>query len=311
LSQAEPIARTSSLSFGYPAGLALDQIDLVLTRGAITALVGPNGAGKTTLMRLLAALETPHQGHVTIDGVDAARDPRAVHRRVGFLQDFFGLYDDLSVAEALTFHARARRLAGHGPAAWGWAVERLGLGAHLAKPARALSRGLRQRLAIAQAILHRPALLILDEPASGLDPDARDQLADLMRSLRDEGMSLLVSSHILAELDAYATEMIVLDRGRLVEHVALASVSRGLEIEIRLAMADDRLPGILADWPGLVLRDGASGSARVVLPDLPTAASDLLRHLVEAGLQVDRFAEAQGGLVHAYRRIAGRGEGRA
>ncbi len=156
------------VTFEYPSQRALDGVSLTIAEGAITALVGPNGAGKTTLLRCMAALETPYQGTVTIAGLDTRQAPRAIHARLGYLPDFFGLYDALSVRRCLTYAARAHGIAsGAAPGAAEAAAARVGLSDRLEQPAGALSRGLRQRLAIAQAIVHRPAVLLLDEPAAG------------------------------------------------------------------------------------------------------------------------------------------------
>jgi ABC-2 type transport system ATP-binding protein len=192
----------SGLVFEYPGQRALDGVSLSIQAGAITALVGPNGAGKTTLLRLIAALETPYDGQVTIDGLDTRDQPRAIHERLGYLPDFFGLYDALSVRRCLFYAARAHGIgAGEAGAAAEAAAARVGLSDRLGQAAGSLSRGLRQRLAIAQAIVHDPKVLLLDEPAAGLDPQARRDLSRLLLELRDGGMTLVVSSHILAELE--------------------------------------------------------------------------------------------------------------
>src|SRR5882757_7077421 len=226
------------LVFEYPGHRALHGVSLTIASGAITALVGPNGAGKTTLLRCMAALETPYAGSVAIDGLDTREAPRAIHARLGYLPDFFGLYDALSVRRCLHYAARAHGI-GPGEAA------RVGLSDRMEQAAGALSRGLRQRLAIAQAIVHRPAVLLLDEPAAGLDPQARRDLSHLLLSLREGGMTLVVSSHILAELEDYSDRMVIVDKGRIVggESIALKGVSR---LRIRLASPRDDLKDFLA-----------------------------------------------------------------
>jgi ABC-2 type transport system ATP-binding protein len=208
----------SGLTYEYPGIRALDNVSFSLKPGAITALVGPNGAGKTTLMRCLSALDSPLSGTITINGEDVSENPRAIRRQTGYLSDFFGLYDELSIYRCLLFIAWSRALTGSEAEE---AVERViklcGLEKYRNHPAGGLSRGWRQRLGIAQAVIHRPSLLILDEPASGLDPEARQGLSELMRYLRDEGTTILVSSHILSELEDYCTEMVILRQGRVVE----------------------------------------------------------------------------------------------
>src|SRR6516162_9500911 len=174
-----------SLVYEYPSMRALKGVSLAVGSGTITALVGPNGAGKTTLLRCLAALEQPYSGKVAIDGLDTVQSPREIHAKLGYLPDFYGLYDDLTVRRCLTYAARSHGIA---PAAAGEAVEqaakRVGIADRLETRAGELSRGLRQRLAIGQAIVHEPRVLLLDEPAAGLDPQARRDLSSLLLKLR-------------------------------------------------------------------------------------------------------------------------------
>ncbi len=218
----QPIIEVVDLTFDYPGFRALDRVSLAIQPGSVTALVGPNGAGKTTLLRCIAALETPLSGTVRVAGQDVYESPRAVHGLMGYLSDNFGLYSDLSVAQGLEYAARSQGLgAAAVPAAVQSTAERMGLGDKLQNLAATLSRGQRQRLAIGQAIIHSPQVLLLDEPASGLDPEARGALALVFKALQAQGMSLLVSSHILAELDEYSTHMLALNQGRVLEHRAL------------------------------------------------------------------------------------------
>lgn len=217
------IIEVSDLTFDYPGFRALDRVSLSIAPGTVTALVGPNGAGKTTLLRCIAALDTPLSGTVRVAGLDVYESPREVHRLMGYLSDNFGLYSDLTVAQGLEYAARSQGLASAAVAqAVQSTAQRLGLSDKLGNLASALSRGQRQRLAIGQAIIHAPQVLLLDEPASGLDPEARSSLAQVFKALQAQGMSLLVSSHILAELDEYSTHMLALDRGRVLEHRALS-----------------------------------------------------------------------------------------
>ncbi|MCK4738332.1 MAG: ABC transporter ATP-binding protein [Deltaproteobacteria bacterium] len=207
----------SNLSYEYPGVLALDNISLSVEEGSITALVGPNGAGKTTLLRCLAALERPVSGSISIGNVDTLEDPRLCHAKVGYLRDIFGLYDELSVFQCLSYAGSARGIKSATiKEAATTAAGRLNLKSYLGVKVGTLSRGLRQRLAIAQAIIHEPKVLILDEPASGLDPEARHSLSSLFVSLSNIGMTLLVSSHILTELEEYSTAMVIINKGRIV-----------------------------------------------------------------------------------------------
>jgi ABC-2 type transport system ATP-binding protein len=247
-----PIIEVSDLTFDYPGFRALNAVSLSIPAGSVTALVGPNGAGKTTLLRCIAALETPVSGTVRVAGLDVYESPREVHCLMGYLSDNFGLYSDLSVAQGLEYAARSQGLPAPAVAlAVRATAERMGLDEKLHSPASTLSRGQRQRLAIGQAIIHAPRVLLLDEPASGLDPEARGALAQVFRTLQNQGMSLLVSSHILAELDEYSSHMLALNQGRVLEHRALGKAvvqGDGAACERMLRLEFVQAPASVAPW---------------------------------------------------------------
>src|SRR5258706_9139001 len=243
------------LSFEYPGVRALDEVSFEVVRGSVTALVGPNGAGKTTLLRCLAGLDRPMLGGISVAGVDVLEEPRLAHRRMGLLSDFFGLYDSLTVRQCLAHAAAANGVrAEELDATVEKAAGRLKLRAKLEARAGELSRGQRQRVAIGQALVHGPEVLLLDEPASGLDPEARLSLADLFKRLQSEGVTLVVSSHILAELDAYATHMLVLRAGRIIENRALHEAApRHRRVRIEIAEPHPRFRARIAAVDGAVL----------------------------------------------------------
>jgi ABC-2 type transport system ATP-binding protein len=287
------------LVFDYPGHRALSGINLSIAGGAITALVGPNGAGKTTLLRLMAALEAPYDGRVTIDGLDTREEPRAIHERLGYLPDFFGLYDALSVRRCLFYAARAHGIGpGEARGAAEAAAGRVGLSDRMEQAAGALSRGLRQRLAIAQAIVHGPRVLLLDEPAAGLDPQARRDLSHLLLELRDGGMTLVVSSHILAELEDYSDRMVIVDKGRIAggESIALKGTGR---LRLKLAAATEGLADFLKAQGAQILEAGAD-HAVVTLAGEAQARAALLAALIAAGYPVSEFAPDTQGLEDVY-----------
>lgn len=294
------------LTFDYPGVRALDNVSFQIPAGNITALVGPNGAGKTTLLRCLAALEEPLSGSIRINGVDALAEPRRCHRQMGYLSDFFGLYEGLTVMQCL-LHASA--LNGQEPdtqeRAGLRAAERLGLTDRLEAPARTLSRGLRQRLAIAQAIVHEPRVLLLDEPASGLDPEARHLLANLFLQLRNDGMTLLVSSHILAELEEYSTDMLVLRQGRIISHETVQSGQRKdsrTRLTISLVRPAAGLQELLAGF-GNVHDIKTEDSGRHIsfgYEDDAAAQYNLVRYLVENNVPVCSFGPERRSMQDAY-----------
>lgn len=293
------------LVFEYPGHRALDGVSLSVAEGAITALVGPNGAGKTTLLRLIAALETPYDGSVTIDGLDTREAPRAIHARLGYLPDFFGLYDALSVRRCLFYAARAHGIAAQD--AWGAAeaaAVRVSLSDRMGQAAGSLSRGLRQRLAIAQAIVHRPRVLLLDEPAAGLDPQARRDLSHLLRELRQDGMTLVVSSHILAELEDYSDRMVIVDHGRIAggESISLKAAGR-LRVKLARPLQD------LADFfkgRSIEISEAGHDHAIITAPAGEAAQAELLAALIGAGYPVCEFAPDVQGLEDMYFAQVGR-----
>ncbi len=242
-----------NLIFEYTGFRALNDVSFDIPAGSITALVGPNGAGKSTLMRCLSALDQPLSGAITIDEIDVLEEPRLCHRKVGYLSDFFGLYDKLTVEQCLYFVARAQGIEQQECAeAIQLASQRLQITDRLQHTPAQLSRGLRQRVAIAQAIIHQPKVVILDEPASGLDPEARHALAELFLELQRQGMTLLVSSHILAELEAYSSHMLILRAGKIVEYVAVAQNTQSTRcFKIRLLKPVPELEKILLSIAGV------------------------------------------------------------
>jgi ABC-2 type transport system ATP-binding protein len=297
--------RAEHLTFDYPGIRALKDVSFRLPRGSITALVGPNGAGKTTLLRCLAALEEPVAGKIEINGVDALLNPRTCHRQIGYLSDFFGLYDELTIRQSL-FHAAsihdipADRLE---KAAFN-AAERLAIADRLETKSGKLSRGLRQRLAIAQAIVHNPGVLLLDEPASGLDPEARHSLAGLFLKLRDEGMTILVSSHILGELEEYSTDMLVIREGQIISHEPVTiTPEKGSAVRIRcfLARPVEGLAESLSKIEGIEdIRIEDSLHFDFACSENPEIQHMLLRELMDLRLPVSGFAPERRRMQDAY-----------
>lgn len=300
--QSPPIVEVQHLTFEYPGVCALDNVSLQVRRGDIAALVGPNGAGKTTLLRCLAALDTPVSGTITIDGLDVLSEPRACHRIMGYVSDAIGIYPQLTVRQSLHYVARANGLRMESvEGAVRTAAKRLQIDDRLEQRASTLSRGLSQRLAIAQAIVHEPKLLLLDEPASGLDPEARRHLSQLFLDLRGQGMTLIVSSHILAELEEYATSMIVVRHGKILDHQLLGrQAAETVAMTIALSAPVEQLQAVLEAQPGVadVRVDGAVASFRFLADK--GAQQQLLHTLVHRYLPVCAFGEERHNLQDTY-----------
>jgi ABC-2 type transport system ATP-binding protein len=285
-----------NLIFDYPGIRALDNITFSIKPGSITALVGPNGSGKTTLLKCITTLLIPYQGKIFVNGNDALNNPVALKKDIGFLQDFFGLYDKLSIEQALTYFALAYKLKPEDiPARVDFLIKKLELPNKKSK-IQILSRGMRQRVAIAQAIVHNPKVLLLDEPASGLDPEARYMLGELFKELNATGMTILVSSHILSELDRYARDMLVIRKGKIVTHESIND--SGVEENERILSF-----GIANYIPDLEERINAFSGVKDCIINENTITvkfagdyekqSEFLKYLINADIPVVYFQEKQ------------------
>jgi ABC-2 type transport system ATP-binding protein len=239
-----------------------------------------------------------------LEEIDVHEAPREAHKRMAFLPDFFGVYDDLTVRQCLGYRARAHDVPRERRrAAVERAAERLGIADRMKDYAGTLSRGLKQRLAIAQAIIHEPRIALLDEPAAGLDPEARYSLAAVFRELRADGMTLIVSSHILAELEDYSTHLLAIRDGRIVDLRALQQPETGeapVAMQLRLATADQRIGALLGTIAGvsdvavdtLLVHFSLAGGVQV--------QHALLKRLIDEGLPVAEFAPVQSSLQDSY-----------
>ena len=300
-----------SLMFDYPGKRALENVSFTLRAGSITALVGPNGAGKTTMLRCLAALEEPTSGSILLDGKDILDDPRGTHRQIGYLSDFFGLYEELTARQCLHYAAMSRGVAPDlQPELIRACAAQLEIEGLLDMKAGSLSRGQRQRLAIAQAIINHPSLLLLDEPVSGLDPESRHSLALLFKRLQKSGMTLLVSSHILAELEEYCTDMLVLRSGRIIDHAPLAAKEEAAVFELRLAESVAGLEGVLQKFPGVGILRASQDTAHFSCTLTPDQQHSLLRDMIASGLKVCSFAELKQNMQDVYLRTVQGDRGR-
>lgn len=223
------LIKVEHLTFDYPDKRALNEIHFELIPNTITALVGPNGAGKSTLMRCMAALDFPAQGRVWLNNLNVFEDPRKAHTFIGYLPDTYGLYEDLTVYQCLKYQAMAHKLSADiQEERIQEAAKSLQIEEFLQTETGTLSKGQKQRVAIAQTLIHHPKILLLDEPASNLDPEARYHLSEVFKNLQALGTTLLVSSHILSELEDYCTHMIVLREGKLMNYCDLSQSSMSM-----------------------------------------------------------------------------------
>ena len=302
---------------------ALDGVDLEARAGAVTALVGPNGSGKTTLLLILAGLLVPDAGQVRVGGFDPVTHGQAARARTGWMPDSFGTWDSLTAREVLVTFAAAYLLPrARGEARATELLETVHLTEFADRPASVLSRGQKQRLGLARALVHDPDVLLLDEPASGLDPRSRVDLRILLRLLASQGKTVLVSSHVLTELDEMADDAIFLSRGRTVSAGKVATAQAALRTWRLRSLSRSALLGWLgavgATWlpdddpqpraPGAGAGAGVGdragendGPGGVLLQvDGEAGAAALLRDAVAAGVPVTSLAPAAGALEQAY-----------
>jgi ABC-2 type transport system ATP-binding protein len=292
----------------YREVLAVKALNLTVPNGEVYGLIGPNGAGKTTTIRIACGLLTPTSGEVRINGVDVHRDPEEAQSFIGYLSDFFSVYEDLKVWEYLDYFAHAYKLPPEEiPKRIDEVISNVGLEVKRDALIKGLSRGMKQRLGIARAIIHRPKVLLLDEPASGLDPKARIDLRNLLLAFQSEGATVVISSHILSELEGFCTSVGVMERGVLI---------RSGRIE-ELTAAESPLRVVRVTWVG-------NPMAREILSMMPgiidiqitgTEASfkfsgsdeDLVRlhsRLTTAGLPVLSFGEVKQTVEDLYLKLS-------
>lgn len=251
------IVETENLTKRYGNFTALHELNLTIEKGAIYGFIGPNGAGKTTTMRILATLLEPSEGQAWVSGYPVTEEPYEVRRRIGYMPDFFGVYDNMKVWEYLDFFAASYKVPSHKRA--GMIDDLLALvdlGIKKDNFVEDLSRGMKQRLCLARTLVHEPDLLILDEPASGLDPRARIELRELLKELRNLGKTILVSSHILSELTEMCTHVAIIERGQLlvsgkIEDILLA-MQPAREIYIRVMARAPQALTMLQAVPGVL-----------------------------------------------------------
>ncbi len=310
--------QTVDLSRRYGRMVALDQLNLSVEQGSIYGFIGPNGAGKTTTLRLLAGLLEPSGGEVRLMGERLVSG--GAQRLVGYMPDFFGVYDDLRVWEYLDFFARCYGLDG---ATRKRSVDELlslvDLGHKRDAYVQSLSRGMQQRLCLAHALVHNPPVLLLDEPASGLDPRARVELRELLRTLRDMGKTVLLSSHILSELAEVCTEIGIIESGKMVVSGPVDEVRRQLQGSARLRIrvlrglevAEATLRQLVVAPQGELPQLGGVrhdlSDERALLVELGDADEEaqarLLAHLIGQGVVVSEFRAQAENLEELFLRL--------
>jgi ABC-2 type transport system ATP-binding protein len=296
---------TRALTRRYGRVLAVDHLKLCVSRGALFGFIGPNGAGKTTTLRMLAGLLEATSGEVWMLGQRIDRDPRALHRVIGYMPDFFGVYNDMLVWEYLDFFARCYGLPfARRQTMIDELLDLVNLADKREANVQTLSRGMQQRLCLAHALIHDPQILLLDEPASGLDPRARVEMRELLKELAAMGKTIVVSSHILAELGEMCTQIGIIEKGRMVANGALDAIRRQMRtsrvLRVRVLADEAKALELLrgadklgAGEPAVVPANGRPGTAlEVELDGDDHAASQLLAYWIASGAPIAEFSEA-------------------
>ncbi len=293
---------------------AVDKLDLHIGAGDIFGFIGPNGAGKTTTMRILVTLMEPTSGTATIDGLDVRKKGKEVRRRVGYMPDFMGVYDDLKVFEYLEFFAaafgieyRKRKAIVEG------VLELTDLVSKQAAAVDSLSRGMQQRLGLARVLIHDPKVLILDEPASGLDPRARIEIRELLRELKRMGKTIMISSHILSELEEICDRIGIIEHGQLVFGGTMDEIrpKLGIQSKVRVKVLgdDDRATELLTALPQIQQVEKVGDYLSVTFHEGEQTDGVIARTLVTGGVDLvylqpeqlkldDAFLKLTKGIVH-------------
>jgi len=310
---AVPTVRTHRLTKQFDNHIAVNHIDLQIDRGEVYGLIGPNGAGKTTLIRMLAASEEPTAGEIYINGARFLRGQNnpELKRQLGYLPDDFPLYDDLTVWDYLDYFARlyflrdpqrSQRLHE--------VIELVELENKRNEIIATLSRGMKQRLSLARSIIHNPTLLLLDEPVSGLDPLARVQVRNIIKSLQQQGMTILISSHILSDLAEICTSIGIMELGRLVESSRLQELyDRNNQDQQQLLISTlgnlEDLQTVLKRSPSVQEVEVLTGlpSVRVQFSGSIEDCAALLKALIEAGIPISNFHRTQETLENIFLKL--------
>jgi ABC-2 type transport system ATP-binding protein len=287
---------------------AVDSLNLRVPAGSLFGLIGPNGAGKTTTLRMLAGLLDPNNGEILINGKAADSGWRDIRHQIGYMPDFFGVYEDMLVWEYLDFFARCYDL----PRQLRLQVtddllELVDLNDKREAYVQSLSRGMRQRLCLAHTLVHDPSVLLLDEPASGLDPRSRVEMRELLRELGAMGKTIIVSSHILAELAEMCDSIGIIERGQLLISGSVDEITRQARqariIRIKTISDPERVENMLAKQRGVGNISPVNGALEIEFTGDDEDTATLLESLVAAGIRLTSFAETSSDLEDIFLRL--------
>ena len=288
---------------------AVDGVSFTFGMGEVVGFVGPNGAGKTTTLRILATLDEPTAGDVLIDGVSVSDFPEAGRLQIGYMPDALPEHADMTAHEYVDFFGRAFGFRGAALRDAVGEVEAFtGLEPIRDKTLKSLSKGMKQRVSLARALVHRPSLLVMDEPANGLDPRARIELRELVRAFAESGKAVLISSHILAELGEMCSSVVIIERGVLVGNGTVANLAGGGQLTQRvlmraLAPTPDALVRILLEIPGVTTAQIRGDRCVAEVAAGGEAAANILTALIQRGVRVSEFRQEQVGLEDVFMQV--------
>ncbi len=302
------IIQTINLTKTYGKLVALNGLHLNIEEGECFGYIGPNGAGKTTTIRILATLLQPTWGEAKICGHTVGYESRLIRPMIGYVPDFFGAYEDMVVHEYLEFFAAAYNINGdQRKRVVGDVLELTDLAYKRDAFVDSLSRGMQQRLSVARVLLHDPKVLLLDEPASGLDPRARIEMRELLKELRRMGKTIIISSHILHELASLCSTVGIIERGELLYHGPLEEILRraraGSRVDIRVAHGQEQAADVLKKLDAVTSVTAEDGKLVVELANEAKDFSFLARALLDAGLPLRELAEEPVDLETAFMRL--------
>ncbi|MES2789390.1 MAG: ABC transporter ATP-binding protein [Planctomycetota bacterium] len=273
---------------------AVRGIDMQIPRGEVFGFIGPNGAGKSSTIKVLATLQQDFTGKVEINGMDIVRHAHEVREKIGYVPDFFGVYEDLTTWEYLQFFAAAYRIPREKrKGIIDDVLELTDLTHKLHSAVDALSRGMKQRLSLARVLLHDPDLLLLDEPASGLDPRARIEMRELLKALKEMGKTILISSHILEELAQLCTRIGIIEQGKMVVEGSVADIYRQLGVmrvvHVQLVRQSPELANRIRSVPGVIEVDEMTDRLAIKLHEDELPIEDLHDHIHSLGGRIRMF----------------------
>lgn len=299
-----------ALNKKYGKFTALDSLSMNITENSIFGFVGPNGAGKTTTMKIMAGLLKADSGGIYINGEDILKNPKSIRDKIGYMPDFFGVYDDLKVSEYMDFYAGTYYIP---YAERGTLIDNLLEVVDLTDKkdtyVDSLSRGMKQRLCLARSLIHDPDLIILDEPASGLDPRARVEMKEILKELREMGKTIIVSSHILPELAEMCSEIGIIDHGKLVTQGTVNEIMNRINkkrlVKVKLSNGKENLIRLLKEQSTVKEITENTDNVEFAFEGTNDNLTSILRNIIMNGIPIYSFAENEGNLEEIFMTVTG------